>query len=471
MRQFLGGGGSNPLGNARSRRLLRAALATITMVATTLGISATPASAAGARPDFLLPVPCGTTWHLSTYDSYKGFVHKEAVDLNLASGEDSGQRVLAASGGRVIATGGTWGEVKIDHGNGWKTRYLHMTNIAVRTNDVVIPGQRIGYVGNKGVEGDYPHLHYEMYQDDVMRRPVFDGETVQWNRTSGEREATHLYSSTNCLAGRDWAPEFAGQMIRHPGGTIDFVAANGYRYWVPNSSVVACLGGTVANVSDAVFNSIPRNQQGDPAGRWADCSTKLLNRLIHHPNGTVDYVDALGSRHYVPSDGVVACLGGWASVVNLDAATFESMPRNPYGTWADCATQLVGRVIRHPGGTIDFVTAKRLRYYIPSMTTVSCLGPASAVVEVSADKFELLQRNQAGTWADCNTELRNRLIRKSDGTVDYVTSAGYRYWVPNSQIVTCLGGWSSTIYLESARFNAIPRNPGNAWANCSTKTL
>ncbi|NLI18373.1 MAG: M23 family metallopeptidase [Actinomycetales bacterium] len=451
----------------------------VAIVAVALGLVGLPAHASGARPDFLLPVPCGSTWRLSTYDSWtdpstgKVYYHKEAVDLNLASGEDRGLRVLAAAGGTVTLANASTGAVTIDHGAGWVTKYLHMSPVAVSQGQTVVPGQRIGNVGSVGV-GTGPHLHYEMYQDGVMRRPVFDGETVQWNRTTGDREATHLYSSTNCLAGRDAAPEYVNRLIKNSAGTVDYVAANGYRYWVPNGDVVACLGGwaSVISVPDAVFNSIPRNQQGDPAGKWADCNTKYVNRLIHHPDGTVDYVDALGFRNYVSTDAVVACLGGWDSVLNVTAATFTSMPRNPYGRNADCGTRYVGRLIREQSsGTIDYVSARSQRYWVPNGTVVSCLGPNSAVVETRTGNFQLLPRNPAGSWAGCNTELLNRLIRKADGTVDYVTSTGLRYWVPNGETVTCLGGWSTTVFLSDSRFNSIPRNSAGTWASCSTKNL
>jgi len=431
------------------------------------------ANAASAQPRFLLPVPCDTYWSLTTYDYYQGIPHREAIDFNLvtASGgwlEDRGQPVLAASGGIVTTVHASSGEVKIDHGGRWVTRYLHMQGLRVAVGQVVAPSQQIGEVGNAGIYTTGPHLHFELWRDGQMIRPVFDGETVQWNRPSGDRTATHLYRSTNCLAGRGNSPAYVGKLIRHPNGTIDYVAFNGYRYWVPNMTVAGCLESPIINVTDPVFNSIPRNQQGD-GGQWADCNTKYVNRLLSAPDGTVDYVDATGARSWVPSDAVVACLGGWNSVRKVDSATFNSSPRNPYGRTADCTSAYTSRLIREPGGTIDYVSAKSQRYWVPTTSVLDCLGPTSAVIEVNTATFNTVPRNPQNTTASCATELVNRMIRRNDGTVDYVTSTGQRYWVPNGTIVNCLGGWHSVLYVTDDRFTSLPRNPANTWATCATK--
>ena len=90
---------------------------------------------------------------------------------------------------------------------------------------------------------------------------------------------------------------------------------------------------------------------------------------------------------------------------------------------------------------------------------------------MNVNTFNSMARNPRNTVASCNTELLNRMIRRSDGTVDYVTSGGQRYWVPNGSIVDCLGGWSSVLYVSDSRFTSLPRNSTNAWATCSTKDL
>ena len=52
--------------------------------------------------------------------------------------------------------------VFINHGNGWESRYAHMTAAVVQPGQYVQEGQLIGYVGNTG--NSYgAHLHLALY--------------------------------------------------------------------------------------------------------------------------------------------------------------------------------------------------------------------------------------------------------------------------------------------------------------------
>jgi hypothetical protein len=84
------------------------------------------------------------------------------VDL----GASLGTPILAALSGKVVSAGSLGGlgiTVVLDHGGSRRTRYGHMSEVAVRAGEVVEQGSVIGYVGATGVVTG-PHLHFELWK-------------------------------------------------------------------------------------------------------------------------------------------------------------------------------------------------------------------------------------------------------------------------------------------------------------------
>lgn len=82
-------------------------------------------------------------------------------------GAESGATIVAADGGTVVLAGVNSGYgncVMIDHGNGYKTLYGHMSSIAVTNGQAVSKGDTVGYVGSTGLSTG-PHCHYEVWKD------------------------------------------------------------------------------------------------------------------------------------------------------------------------------------------------------------------------------------------------------------------------------------------------------------------
>lgn len=78
----------------------------------------------------------------------------------------TGTPIYAAASGRVLAAkmgwNGAYGNMVIlQHPNGTKTLYAHMSKLGTSTNTQVSQGQIIGYVGNTG-RSTGPHLHFEV---------------------------------------------------------------------------------------------------------------------------------------------------------------------------------------------------------------------------------------------------------------------------------------------------------------------
>lgn len=89
-------------------------------------------------------------------------------------GASHGSPIWAAKGGKVIMAeynGGYGNCVIIDHGNGVKTLYGHMSAILVSRGATVSQGQQIGRVGSTG-NSTGPHLHYEILIDGTPVDPM-----------------------------------------------------------------------------------------------------------------------------------------------------------------------------------------------------------------------------------------------------------------------------------------------------------
>ncbi|MCL4398026.1 peptidoglycan DD-metalloendopeptidase family protein [Patescibacteria group bacterium] len=86
-----------------------------------------------------------------------------------------GTPILAADSGRVVTVlyqNHDYGfHVIIDHGNGYRTLYGHMSRIDVTVGQNVSRGQQIGLMGSTG-RSTGPHLHFEIYQGGTRVNPL-----------------------------------------------------------------------------------------------------------------------------------------------------------------------------------------------------------------------------------------------------------------------------------------------------------
>lgn len=128
-------------------------------------------------PKFQLPFPCGQVWAGQTRTNHSPL---NSVDFNRSG--DEGDTVVAVAAGKITRVGnegntsyGRW--IEIDHGNGYRTRYAHLSAQTVSVGQSVSQGQKIGAVGNTGGSSG-AHLHYELRRNGVAIRPVFNGTTA-----------------------------------------------------------------------------------------------------------------------------------------------------------------------------------------------------------------------------------------------------------------------------------------------------
>jgi murein DD-endopeptidase MepM/ murein hydrolase activator NlpD len=91
------------------------------------------------------------------------FLGRPAMHTGLDMRGEIGEPVHATANGRVTVAGrdGGYGNmVEIDHGNGFATRYGHLSEIDVKVGQFVRIGEVIGKIGSTG-RSTGPHLHYE----------------------------------------------------------------------------------------------------------------------------------------------------------------------------------------------------------------------------------------------------------------------------------------------------------------------
>lgn len=111
----------------------------------------------------------GFVWPASgTISQGYSFYHK-AIDI---AGSGS---ILAGDSGTVVVSGwssyGYGNHVMIDHGNGTKTLYAHMSVLQVVEGQTVNKGDVVGQMGSTG-RSTGRHLHFEIRQDSVLLNPL-----------------------------------------------------------------------------------------------------------------------------------------------------------------------------------------------------------------------------------------------------------------------------------------------------------
>jgi len=109
-------------------------------------------------------------WPVSGRITQKYWTRHPGLDI----GAPTGTPVYAADSGYVVSAGwsnvGYGNMILINHGNGYLTRYAHLSSLNVEVGDSVKKGQMIGRVGSTG-NSTGPHLHFEIIRGGVHRNP------------------------------------------------------------------------------------------------------------------------------------------------------------------------------------------------------------------------------------------------------------------------------------------------------------
>ncbi len=102
------------------------------------------------------------------------FTNRPAMHYGLDFIGSSGSAIRATAPGEVSYIGwkAAYGKtVEIDHGMGFRTRYAHLSKIAVRRGQEIKTGDIVGEMGSTG-RSTGAHLHYEVLFNDQQRDPM-----------------------------------------------------------------------------------------------------------------------------------------------------------------------------------------------------------------------------------------------------------------------------------------------------------
>ena len=128
-----------------------------------------------ATGKFTSPVPLNKARESSSFGNrYHPIYGRQRFHAGVDLAVPIGTAVKAADGGIVSFAGtrGGYGNfVEIDHGNGTKTRYGHLSQLNVRAGQAVKPGQGIALSGSSG-QSTGPHLHFEIRENNQPVDPA-----------------------------------------------------------------------------------------------------------------------------------------------------------------------------------------------------------------------------------------------------------------------------------------------------------
>ncbi|GAB5549375.1 MAG: hypothetical protein SangKO_091350 [Sandaracinaceae bacterium] len=149
----------------------------------------------GAAPRFSAPYACGERW---TYGHHSAEVRQALDFVRADGGATDGAPVLASAPGvatRRFEAGGAGNYVVVEHGDGWRTYYFHLSSFVVADGAWVARGDALGRVGSTGASSG-PHLHYEQLHAGIGRTIHIEG--VSLAPYPGSYFAADLVSENAC---------------------------------------------------------------------------------------------------------------------------------------------------------------------------------------------------------------------------------------------------------------------------------
>ncbi len=297
-----------------------------------------------AMPNLKMPFPAGELWTMTRgYDqaTHRNYSNpttqdKNALDFALPGCAVYGRPTLAVSDGVVEfagLSGGYGNTVVLNHGNGYKSRSAHLSEISVQLNAFVSQGQEIGKMGNSGnVSGSgcssYPgtHLHFVMYYNGQAFKPEPMSGYTNIGSVNGTLFLSDNYRSNQVNVDaycKGMSPSYLVERFRSLSGNlvVNACPSDGRVYFYKDISYGSCnvgyvdlyantdgtggyqlCTGSTTGTSEENYGSDPITGVGtsDPGGGpvTPPSSTEPRNDLVPHVNA----YRTTGDGHQVTAD-------------------------------------------------------------------------------------------------------------------------------------------------------------------------
>ena len=185
------------------------------VAALTLLLAGFSTASASAEPEFRFPWQDGVYWQTGeagfhgANDALDFFPPDTPLGGTLSCMWDpdwtlieSDYWILASAAGTVAEVGNAY--VLLDHGNGWTSRYYHLSDPQVEAGETIVPGMRLGHPSTLGECATGPHVHFwahgpageTTYSVSLSNIPTTSISINQWIAATGNIDATPQMTPT-----------------------------------------------------------------------------------------------------------------------------------------------------------------------------------------------------------------------------------------------------------------------------------
>lgn len=241
------------------------------------------------------------------YDPVYGW--HEGTDYNLGDFQAVGEVVASAAAATAKPCpqdprAGNY--LVLDHGNGHRTRYLHLNTAPLPANgQFVARGEVVGYEGTTGASTG-PHLHFETRHGATTFTCGKDGTAVDPYGGS-----TYMWTANPPSY---WAPLVEGTLFKGAGNDAVYVADQGKKRPIGSAQAFEACGyhwGEIVTVPDTTVNMM---STGSTIGTGTPCPYTLVKSFT---NGTVYVIWWQAFKQVIASaEAFNACGYNWGYIVS-----------------------------------------------------------------------------------------------------------------------------------------------------------